>query len=306
MEQADLIRQHYLKSWVKREIAEYSKGRWAALHCDKTDERGRKLLIRYFGRRRKPLKLETIEDVDLILKRFEAWKPRSFYATANLYGRLEREDDVASIDNISACTPTWDIDNRLEGWLATVEAAKEILKLLEEKGVKESVYVKFSGKGAHVQIHPYAVSPEVRSKYNPLDLAYATVEYVRSKLQPRFVEIAVKFKAEGLRVDNEIDPQRLFVCPLSVHRELEMVAVCLEPERLDDFNPLEDARLGGPLRHWEGWRRHRVGEADRLALEAYRLLGGYPGTYGRPRRRKHPPLESQIWRFLRKLEGGEG
>ncbi len=295
---AELIRQHYSKPWVLREIADYCLGRWVAIHCDQTDARGRKLLVRYWGKHRKPLKVEKMEDITRILERFERLKPRSIYATANLYGKLEREDDTALIDNIVACTPTWDIDNELEAWPATREAAKEILKLLGENGVSESVYVKFSGRGAHVQIHPYAISREVRSRHNPLDLAYAIVEYVRGKLQPCFVELAVRLKAESLRVDNEIDPQRLFVCPLSVHKQLETVAVCIDPEDLEDFTP-EEARLGGRIRHWEGWRHFKEGEADRLAEKAYQLLGGYPGTYGRPRRRrKHPPLEKQIWKFI--------
>lgn len=294
-----LILQHYSNPRVQRELADYSAERWIAIHCEKTDERGRKLLVRYWGRKRKPLRLKAPGGIPLLLKRFRRLTPRSFYATANLYGRLESEEDVTSIDNIKACTPTWDIDNELEAWEATREAAREILGFLSRSGVQESVCVKFSGRGAHVQIHPYAFSPEVRARYNPLDLAYAIVEYVKGKLQPKFVELAVRLKAESLRVDNEMDFQRLFVCPLSVHKQLETVAVCLDPENLDDFTP-EEAKLGRVQRHWEGWRNYKVGEADELAVKAYNLVGGYPGTYGRPRRRKHPPLEKQIWNFLQK------
>lgn len=297
----NLILQHYLNPRVQREIADYSAERWIAIHCDKTDDRGRKLLVRYSRKTRKPLKVKEPSDILRLMETFQRLMPRSIYATANLYGKLESEDDVAFIDNVIACTPTWDIDNELGAWEATREAAKEIVKFLAENGVSESVYVKFTGRGAHVQVHPYAFSPEVRAKHNPLDLAYALVEYIRGKLQPRFIELAVRLKAESLRVDNEMDFQRLFVCPLSVHKQLNMVSVCLDPERLDDFTP-EEARLGRVKRHWEGWRNHRVGEADALAVKAYNLVGGYPGTYGKPRRRKHPPLEKQIWSFLQKVE----
>ncbi|KYH38841.1 MAG: hypothetical protein AYL30_002530 [Candidatus Hecatellales archaeon B24] len=296
-----LILQHYSNPKVQREIADYSTGRWVAIHCDKTDDRGRKILVRYQGKARRPLRIDGPSSVLRLIENFQWLMPRSIHATANLYRKLESEEDVAFIDNIAACTPTWDIDNELEAWKATREAAREIVRFLSENGVSESVYVKFSGRGAHVQVHPYAFSPEVRARHNPLDLAYALVEYVRGKLQPRFVELAVRLKAQSLRVDNEMDFQRLFVCPLSVHRNLDLVAVCLDPENLDDFAP-EEARLGRVKRHWEGWRSHRVGEADRLAVKAYNLVGGYPGTYGRPRRRRHPPLEKQIWSFLQKAE----
>jgi hypothetical protein len=298
-----LILQHYSNPKVQKEIADYSAGRWVAIHCDKTDDRGRQILVRYQGKAHRPLKIDGPDGVLRLIEGFQWLMPRSIHATANLYRKLESEEDIAFIDNIAACTPTWDIDNELEAWEATREAAWEIVRFLAENGVSESVYVKFSGRGAHVQFHPYAFSSEVRAKHNPLDLAYALVEYVRGKLQPRFVELAVRLKAQSLRVDNEMDFQRLFVCPLSVHRKLDLVAVCLDPENLDDFTP-EEARLGRVKRHWEGWRNYRAGEADRLAVKAYNLVGGYPGTYGRPRRRKHPPLEKQIWSFLQKA--GEG
>ena len=291
------IFRHYLRPEVQREISEYCRGRWVGILCEKQGENGRRILVRYHGRHRKPLTISSPEDFKNLISYYRRLMPRSIYATANIYGRLEREEDVATIDNVAACTPTWDIDNRLEDWDATREAVKEILGFLQQNSVSESVSVKFSGEGAHVQIHPYAISEEVRSKHNPLDLAYALVEYVRVKLQPKIVDLTLKFKAESLRVDNEIDPQRLFVCPLSVHKELDTVAVFINPEELDDFTP-EEARLGKPVKHWEGWRQYREGEADRLAEQALQTVGGYPGTYRRPRRRKHPPLDRQILKFL--------
>jgi hypothetical protein len=293
------IFEHYLKPEIQSEIVEYCGERWIGILCDKTDERGRKILVRY-GKLRKPLTINSIEDFKRLITRYRRLMPRSIYATANLYGKLEREEDIATIDNIIACTPTWDVDNRLEDWDATREAVREILRFLEFNGVSESVSVKFSGRGAHVQIHPYALSREIRVKHNPLDLAYALVEYVRIKLQPKIVDFALKFKAENLRVDNEIDPQRLFVCPLSVHKELYTVAVFLDPNRLEEFNP-QEAVVGKVKSQHGGWRNYKVGEADELALKAYQTVGGYPGSYGRPRRRRHPSLDRQIISFLKKI-----
>jgi hypothetical protein len=245
------------------------------------------------------LRVGKTSDLDYLFKAYRRLQPRTIHATANLYRQLEREENIYDPANIQACMATWDVDNRLEGWRATVEAVKEILRCLETYGVSESVAVKFSGRGAHVHIHPSAFSPELRAKVNPLDLAYATVEYVRVKVHPKVEEAALRLGSAGLRVDNEMDLQRLFVCPLSLHRELDKVAVFIDPEKLEDFSP-EEACVES-FKHYEGWRSYRVGEADPLALRAYRLLGGCPSV-SRPRRRKHPSLSRQILSWIGKAE----
>lgn len=286
---------HYSKPLVRSEIARFCKGRWVGIHCEALDARGRKILIRYF-KPGVPLRLTKPRDVESLISKFSRLKPRTIYATANVYGRLGRGEDVVDLSNVEACSPTWDIDNELEGWAATVQAIKEITSVLESNGVKESFFVKFSGRGAHVHVHPYAISKGLRVKFGPLNLAWAIVEYVRGKVAAKLVEAAAKFKAEGLRVDNEIDAQRLFVAPLSLHREENKVAVCLNPEELDEFDPASDAEPGR-FKHFEGWKAYAAGEADGLALKAYRSVGGL--TQIKPKRkRRHPPLDKQILSLL--------
>lgn len=288
---------HYSKPLVQSEIAHFCRGRWVGIHCEALDARGRKILVRYL-KPGVPLRLTKPRDVENLILKFSRLRPRTVYATANVYGRLGRGGGAADLPNVEACSPTWDIDNELEGWAATVQAIKEITSVLESNGVKESFFVKFSGRGAHVHVHPRAISKRLRAKFGPLNLAWAIVEYVRGKAAARLVEVAAKFKAEGLRVDNEIDAQRLFVAPLSLHREENRVAVCLNPEELDEFDPAVDAEPGR-FKHFEGWKAYAAGEADELALKAYRSVGGLTSTKPK-RKRRHPPLDKQILSLLAK------
>lgn len=295
------ILEHYKNPLVKGEVVNFCRERWVGLHCDEFNKHGRKILIRYFKQRRKtPIKVEKPSDLERFFYVYRKLKPRSVYATANIYKKLNSEEDVVTLSNIKACMPTWDIDNKLENWDATVQTVHEIVSVLESNGVIKSYFVKFSGRGAHVHINPYAISEEVRLKHNPLSLAWAVVEYVREKVISKVVEITAKFKAENLRVDNEMDPQRLFVSPLSIHKEEVKVSVCINPNRLNCFNPETDANLDG-FKHFENWKTYVEGEADELALKAYEYFGGFL-TSPKTRKRKHPPLDKQILKWLKKLE----
>ncbi|HID17063.1 TPA: hypothetical protein EYP26_02070 [Candidatus Bathyarchaeota archaeon] len=296
------ILSHYSDPLVQSEISHFCKGRWVGIHCEALDARGRKILIRYF-RPGMPLQLAKPRDVKRLILKFSSLKPRTIYATANVYGRLGRSEDAADPSNVEACSPTWDVDNEPGGWLATAQAVKEITSVLKSSGVKDSFFVKFSGRGAHVHIHPYAISEEVRVKFGPLNLAWATVEYVKGKAASKLAEIAARFKAGGLRVDNEIDRQRLFVAPLSIHREENRVAVCLNPEELGEFDPAADAKPGR-FKHFEGWKAYSVGEADKLALRAYRAVGGL--TLKPRRKRRHPPLDKQILSLIARIDRPNG
>ena len=292
-----IIEKHYSNMKVKEEILRYSKGRWVALHCIEKDEKGKPYFFRYLGRNRKPLKIIDLEEIDSLLKRFRRFKPRTFYATSNIYGKLDVREDVMDLNNIVACTPTWDIDNDVEEWEATVEVAKEILRFLKSNGIEESTYVKWSGRGCHIHLHEESISREVRAKHNPMDLAYAIVEYVNLKLRDRYFEIAEKSSSHKLRVENNIDPQRLFTCPLSLHKSLNRVCICISEEELDEFNP--EWTEVGRYRHFDGWGRYVPGEADDLALRAFNTVG--PCTsHPRFRRRRHPPLDRQINKWFKK------
>jgi len=298
LEDYGLVVEHYRKPEVLKEIARFSKKRWVAVHCEEKDERRRPILVRYRrdpGGRRKPLSVERPEDVKRILEDLRPLRPRTFYASSAVYAKLEEEEDTYPHGNALAFTPTWDVDNELAYWKATVEAAEAILAFLEKKGVIKSVFVKWSGRGAHVHLHHGSISPEVFSKHGPLDVAYAIVEYVLLKVGPELADIAHRHGTSRLKVENKMDPQRVFTCPLTLHRELDVVAVCIRPDELADFTP-DWAKLGS-FRHWTGWDRYEPGEADELALKALEVVGPYPRPY-RPRRRKTKRVEEMIMRFL--------
>ncbi len=293
------VLEHYNRPGVASEIARFARRRWVALHCELKDEKGRHLLVRYEagGRegRRRPLRVEEAGDVLALLARFRHLRPRTFYASSALYARLEEPEDTLYPGSAVAFTPTWDIDNEFAAWEATVEAARAVLDVLERQGVVASVFLKWSGRGMHVHLHHAAISPELFARHGPLDVAYAIVEYVLLKVEGRLQAIRERYGAGSLRVENKMDPQRLFTCPLSLHRELHMVAVCLRPDELDAFTP--DWARPGAFRHWPGWDRHEPGEADELALRALEVVGPYPRPY-RPRRRKTKRLEDMIRKYL--------
>ncbi|PDM26519.1 hypothetical protein CP083_03465 [Candidatus Bathyarchaeota archaeon B24-2] len=296
MKEDDIAERHYSQMEVKREILQYTRGRWVAVHCSEKSEDGKPYLIRYTMRGERPLKISRLTEIDGILKRFRRLKPRTFYATSNVYRKLAIKEDVMDLNNVMACTPVWDIDNELEGWESTIEVAKEIVRFLELNGIEESVYVKWSGRGCHVHLHEEAVSRRLREKIHPIDIAYAVVEYVNVKLARKYFEIAEK-SSYSLRVENNIDPQRLYTCPLSLHKTLDRVCVCVRKEDLDSFDPSwTDVNK---YRHFQEWNLYVPGEADGLALKAFQAVGPCPSRL-RFRRRKHPPLDKQILRWLKK------
>lgn len=299
-EEADAILRHYGKELVKREIACFAAGRWVAVHCQTLDRNGKPYLIRYFrkARRKIPLRIDSSEDVEAIMENFWRLRPRTFYASINVYRRLDSAGDTRDLGNIAYCTPTWDVDNEFEKWKATVQVSKCILDFLAQHGVKQSVFLKWSGNGMHIHIHPKAFSAEVLGKIHPLDVAYSIVEYTNMKLHERYLEIASEHNAEKLRVENKIDIQRVFTCPLSLHRKLNLVAVCINPHELDDFSPgwasIES------FRHWEGWNHYVEGEGDPLALEAYEQVGGYPmAGYPKALAKRRRRLDEMIMKWLR-------
>jgi len=298
-EEYSLIFEHYSKFEVKSEIVEFCKNRWVGIHCESRDDKGRKVLVRYFGAKKHPLKISSIKELEKVFSWLNKLKPRTVYATVNIYNRLHYLEDLYDSSNILACMPTWDIDNRLEDWNATVKAAYEVISILEANGVSKSFFIKFSGNGIHIHIHPYAISEDVRKKFNPLDLAWAISEYIKEKVSPKVLDIALKLNAEKLKIENVIDPQRLFTAPLSIHREKLRVIVCLNPNKIDSFSPLQDASLKN-FKHSFNWKEYVEGEADELALKAYQNIGFFP--FKRRSRRKHPPLDKQVIKFVRKAD----
>mgnify|MGYP001059452827 CR=1 FL=1 len=259
---------HYSRREVQEEIAKFSKSRWVALHCELQNASGRPFLLRYRRTRRtkEPLTIDAPDDIPALLKRFEKLRPRTFYASASVYKSFASPEHVRSIDNVASCLPTWDIDNVIDKWETTITVLKEIVDFLDKEGVSKSVFLKWSGNGAHVHIHEKAFSPELLQKINPLDVAYAIVEYVNGKLRSRYLEIAEKYGAKELRIENEMDPQRVFTCPLSLHRKLDVVAVCFSLDNINSF--YLDWVSVEHYCHWNGWNKFETGEADSLAQKA--------------------------------------
>ena len=100
------ILEHYNNPKVQSEIAEFCKNRWVGVQCETLDTHGKKVLVRYLGRRRIPLQIHHPMDVKNLVLRFISLKPRTIYATANLYRRLTKEEDVVNLSNIEAVSYT--------------------------------------------------------------------------------------------------------------------------------------------------------------------------------------------------------
>ena len=280
--------EHYSRPDVQREIAEFCRNRWVGIHC--ADRLGELRFRRYLKGR--PLTVNDPSDVER-LQSIYGCTLRSIYATANLYRRVDSREDVYTLQNIVGCTPTWDIDSELDNWRETVRVAGEIVSFLRSLGLERSLYLKWSGNGCHIHIHEEAISEDLTRRYHPLDLAYAIVEYVNSKLYGRFIELM--HRGGNLRVENKMDLTRVFTAPLSLHRKLDVVCICMKPDQLGEFSP--EWITPGRFRHNPSWREFSVGEADELALRAYRSVGGYP-LHFRRRRRKTKPLDEEIMRWL--------
>jgi len=282
----EYVKEHYMKAEVRREIAEYCAGRWVAIHCDVGDDS--RPMVRYWSRGRL-LTIRCEDDVLKVLERFSSMKPRAFYATAHIYGRLVSTEDLASRENIVRSSPTWDIDSRDGDWRKVVRKAVKILEALEKQGIVKSVFFKWSGRGAHVHIHPGAFSLDLLRRIDPLDVAYSVTQYIIYKIEPE----------EGVVVENKIDVQRVFTVPLSLHRSVDRVAVCVPPDKLEDFH-VEWANPSGYKHFPDAWRRYEEGEGDELAEKAYAVVGPYLAGRAR-KKRKHKPLDQEILEAFRKF-----
>lgn len=286
-----LVVEHYSRADVRKEITEFCKGRWVAAHC--IGESGNLVFRRYLGG--EPMAIKNEEEFAALLKKLGN-TARAFYATANKYPKVERLEDV-DLSKAYRCTPTWDIDGTLQKWQETIALAREILAVLEKEGVEKSVYVKWSGNGCHIHIHEEAISEAVISKAHPLDFAYAIVEYINATALPKKIE---SLRTENVKVENRMDAGRVFTCPLSLHRQLNVVCVCLKPSEVDSFSPewIQPANF----KHNIAWRSFKKGEADALALKALETVGGYPMLRAVKRRKaKSKKLDQQINEWLRRF-----
>ncbi|MEM4817920.1 MAG: hypothetical protein QXW95_03915 [Candidatus Nezhaarchaeales archaeon] len=265
----ELVERHYSNELVKREISDYCKGRWVALEGGVL---GSRVFLRYW-RDGRPLKIDTSLDVEALIKQFKGVKPRTVYGSVNVYGRLVTKHDLEDRENIVYASPIWDIDGELNRWRDVIEVARIIVDELERLGIIRSVFIKWSGEGAHVHVHEKCFSSDVLLKYNPLDVAYSLVDYVLERCRSRILDVVSR--SSGLKVENEIDLKRVFTAPLSLHRKRDLCCVCFKPSTLDSFE-LEWADPEG-FKHDEGWRNFVDGEGDEAAVKAIEAIGGYKG-----------------------------
>ncbi|RLF04997.1 MAG: hypothetical protein DRJ60_06265 [Thermoprotei archaeon] len=268
----ELIEKHYSNELVKREIADYCKGRWVALEGGAL---GSRVFLRYW-RDGRPLKIDKPFDVEDSLRQFKGVKPRTIYGSVNVYGRLSSRLDLEDPGNIVYASPVWDIDGELEKWKDIIEVVRIIVNELERLGLVKSVFVKWSGEGAHVHVHEKCFSNDVLSKHNPLDIAYSLVEYVLDRFKEKLVDVVPR--SSELKVEKEIDLKRVFTAPLALHRRRDLCCVCFKPEVIDSF----EVEWANPqsFKHDERWRDYVEGEGDEAALKAIEAVGGYKGWPG--------------------------
>ena len=258
---------YYSRPEIAGEIADFLRDRWAALEGSAG---GKRVFIRY--RKGKPLTISSPADVAAVVKSYSGIGARTFYGTLAVYRRLEFVEDIEEPSNVTAATPFWDIDVEGGAWEHVIEAAEAIVEFLESEGVTDSVYILWSGEGAHVRINEGAFSEELLAQHHPIEVAHAVVDHVLKAIKPR-LESVVKASGGALKVENLVDPKRVFTAPLSLHRRLDRAAVCFKPSELSSFE-LSWTDPAKPRHDPTAWRRYSRGEADDLAKKALALARG--------------------------------
>jgi hypothetical protein len=96
-----------------REKAEYCTNRWVAI--EGVGEDGCRVFIRYGGDGR-PLTIRGCSGVVDVLRRYGGLKPRTIYASVNLYSSLQSLEDINTSSRIMYTSPIWDVDGSVENW----------------------------------------------------------------------------------------------------------------------------------------------------------------------------------------------
>jgi hypothetical protein len=268
MEQS-ISEKHYSNELVRGEIAKYCRGRWIAIEGGALSSR---VFLRY-GRDDRPLSIKSPQDILDLLKEYRRLSPRTIYGSINIYRDLSNKSILEDPSNIIYASPIWDIDGELSDWRGVIEVARIIIDDLERLGISKSVFVKWSGEGAHVHIHERCFSSEILSKHNPLDIAYSIVDYTLNRCREKILDVISRFKS--VKVENEIDLKRVFTAPLSLHRRRNLCCICFKPEEIDSF----EVEWANPenFKHNSKWKDYAEGEGDWAALEAIKSVGGYKG-----------------------------
>ena len=282
---------YYSKPQVKEEIAAYCRRRWVALEGVYPD--GGRAFLRY-SRRGNPLSISEPKNVDLLLKRFKFFKPRTIYASVNSYKILENRENTEDPENIVRSMPIWDVDASLESWEYALKASEIIVECLDKEGVSRSVFLKWSGRGVHIHVNSCAFSQKLLKRHNPLDVAFSVVEYILRKSRTQLAKLAEKAPRIGdreLKIENKMDLKRVFTAPLSLHRQLDLCCVCFKQDDIQNFSP--DWAKIEICRHDPSWKIYEEGEGDQLASKAIAEIGGYDGYPQAPRRR-HRKVSTEI------------
>lgn len=98
------VMEHYLKDEVVREIVDFSVNKWVAIHCDTTIG-NQKIMLRYFPKSRRTLRIDSEDDFRRLLNLVGVYRPRTFYASINIYTRIASLEDILDRMNILALNP---------------------------------------------------------------------------------------------------------------------------------------------------------------------------------------------------------
>lgn len=265
----DLASKYYLSEFVRSEIADYCKGRWIAIEGGAM---GSRVFLRYW-RNGRPLSVNDPQGLLDLLRHFSGVHPRSIYGSVNVYKSLEDKLALEDPSNIFYASPIWDVDCELNEWKGAIEVTRVIVDELEKMGITKSVFIKWSGEGAHIHVHERCFSSELLSKYNPLDIAYSLVSLVLEQCREKILDIISNFSS--VKVENTIDLKRVFTAPLSLHRRRNLCCVCFKPDEIDSFE-IEWANPSN-FKHNRCWKDYVEGEGDEAALKAIKAIGGYGG-----------------------------
>ncbi len=223
-------REHYSREEVKEELASFLSNRWAAIEGKVGDQR---LFARYSEGAL--LWIRRPEDVDEVLKKFP-WV-RTFYGSIATY-------KGAPLSELSGITLFWDLDCELD-LEPCKKAAKLIGEFLRDHGVEP--WIKFSGKGFHVHVNEKCY--DWSSVKDPFSVALTLERYVVHSLRKEIENLELM----GLKVEVLVDSARVTTAPLSLHRELDRVAVAMSLDDLDRFE-LSWASPDSYVHNREVWR----------------------------------------------------
>ncbi len=269
---------HYNKDIVKEEIYNFSKQRWIALYG--------KTMYRY-DKEGNPL---TFEDKDSVPRKVSEFMARTVYATAGKYNEVTKEN--IEKDNISLYTPFFDIDTKIDKWEYAIKAAEVIVSELEKEGVEKSVYLLWSGEGIHVRINEKSIPKD----YYPLTAAHAIVQYILKNVKNDLEKLSEN-SGRVLKVDELIDSKRIFTAPLSFHKELNYVAVCFSPNKLNKFS-LDWANPDKFTHEEKIYERYEENETEELLLKAIQeYKPSHEGVKPQKRREVKRENEGTIGRF---------